>query len=253
MKTANGDIAFGDLLPWVITALIYFAMLSPEFEFSTPIILGSFAFVISIDREFLSKQYGDSPHWAWGVFFQPVYLYKRFRTTSHGRYAFYFSIPPFAVFFLIFFFALASTEKTETGNTPLLPGEDTPTIQSQAPNLPPTLAKKVKSRGRNYKNYIETDKEIGCLSKYSEAKKVDIFQRDFYLKWMQWEGEVLYSDADNASLNLDNGAGSDLKVYFSKDNAGYHLEKGDVIRVRFLLASPGGCFSPFVGEEAYVL
>ena len=101
-------------------------------------------------------------------------------------------------------------------------------------------------------SYAELDSEIGCDSKYSDDKKEDIFNSQYKNHWMTWAGEIVLAEADNASLNIDGKGTQDLQVDFADKNAGYNLTKGNMIEVKFIMKTAGGCFLPFSGEQATI-
>lgn len=105
----------------------------------------------------------------------------------------------------------------------------------------------------SYISYEKLNLEIGCGCKYSATKRKNIFNSHYKNHWMDWTGEVVLSDTDCASLNIDGKGTQDLAVNFANKNAGYHLMEGDFISVRFLMKSVGGCILPFVGEKATIL
>ncbi|HET7308008.1 MAG TPA: hypothetical protein VFK24_09385 [Gammaproteobacteria bacterium] len=102
-------------------------------------------------------------------------------------------------------------------------------------------------------SYEETSADVGCGSKYSDDMKEDFFNRVFKNHWMTWRGTVVLASSDDASLNLDGKGTQDLQVEFADDHAGYFLEKGEVITVRFVMKTMGGCILPFSGEYATIL
>jgi len=73
--------------------------------------------------------------------------------------------------------------------------------------------------------YWDVTSKTGCESKYSDAKKSDIFDSDYKNHWFTWKGVVVLADASSASLNLDGKGIQDLRVEFSNSNAGYNLNK----------------------------
>lgn len=102
-------------------------------------------------------------------------------------------------------------------------------------------------------SYAEVDSEVGCKSTYSSDKKDDIFKNLYRDHWMTWSGTVELSSASDASLNIDGKGIQDLAVDFAEKNAGYNLQKGSQITVRFLMKHEGGCFLPFSGKEATIV
>ena len=102
-------------------------------------------------------------------------------------------------------------------------------------------------------SYAYVDSEVGCKSTYSSDKKDDIFKNRYRDHWMTWSGTVALSSASDASLNIDGKGIQDLAVDFADKNAGYDLQEGSRITVRFLMKHEGGCFLPFSGEEATIV
>jgi hypothetical protein len=102
-------------------------------------------------------------------------------------------------------------------------------------------------------SYGFLDSEIGCDSKYSEDKKEDIFNSQYKNHWMTWSGEVTLPEAGNVALNIDGKGTQDLQVDFADKKAGYDLTEGNVITVKFIMKTAGGCFLPFSGEQAEIV
>lgn len=102
-------------------------------------------------------------------------------------------------------------------------------------------------------SYEKLNSEIGCGSKYSKAKKKDVFNSNYKNHWMVWGGKVELSDADSVSLNCDGKGIQDLSVTFTNKNAGYNLMEGDYLLVKFLMKNTGGCFLPFGGKNATIV
>jgi ribosomal protein L37E len=101
--------------------------------------------------------------------------------------------------------------------------------------------------------YWDVTSKTGCESKYSDAKKADIFNSEYKNHWFTWKGVVELADASSASLNLDGKGIQDLKVEFANSNAGYNLNKGSVITVKFLMKTSGGCVLPYSGTGGEIL
>jgi uncharacterized protein YxeA len=102
-------------------------------------------------------------------------------------------------------------------------------------------------------SYEELENTVGCDSKYSDDRKRDVFNNQYKNHWMIWTGEVVLVDADSVSLNIDGKGTQDLSVDFASKGLGYNLLKGQVITVKFLMKSAGGCILPFGGEQAVIL
>ena len=101
-------------------------------------------------------------------------------------------------------------------------------------------------------SYSETDGQVGCESKSSKGKKEEIFNTKYKNHWMTWTGKVLLADTGSAELDIDGGL-QDLSVKFKDSNAGFNLQEGQTIRVRFLMRKAGGCIFPFHGKKAEIL
>ena len=104
----------------------------------------------------------------------------------------------------------------------------------------------------NNSSYATTNMEVGCDSKYSKDKKKQIFDRKYKNHWMTWKGDVVLSDKGSASLNMDGVLVQDLSVDFKDKKSGFDLQKGQTIKVRFLMKSIGGCVLPFSGNQAEI-
>ena len=104
----------------------------------------------------------------------------------------------------------------------------------------------------NNSSYSTTQSMVGCTSKYNSSKKEEIFNTQFKDHWMTWGGTVVAPKADRISLDVDGGS-QDLIVKFKDKKAGFDLQGGEIIRVRFLMKSAGGCFLPYSGKEAEIL
>ena len=105
----------------------------------------------------------------------------------------------------------------------------------------------------NNDSFSTVDSEVGCYSKYSKNKTRSIFAKRYNNHWMTWKGTVVVAESNNVHLNLNISPVQDLAVDFEKKGAGYDLEKGQIITVKFLMTSLGGCFMPFGGEQAIIL
>jgi len=102
-------------------------------------------------------------------------------------------------------------------------------------------------------SYSQANSSVGCDSKFSEDRKKDIFNKYYKDHYLEWRGEIVYVESGKISLNIDGKGLADLSVSFADKNAGYYLNKGDFITVRFLMESAGGCFLPFYGEDATII
>ena len=105
----------------------------------------------------------------------------------------------------------------------------------------------------NNDSYDTTEEEVGCFSKYSEEKKIDIFNSQYKNHWMTWKGEVTSAKSDSVMLDVNDFGVSDLTVDFENPGDGYDLLSEQIITVKFLMKSPGGCFLNFEGERATIV
>jgi hypothetical protein len=101
--------------------------------------------------------------------------------------------------------------------------------------------------------YNELNQQVGCDSKFVEDKKSDIFNSNYFNHWMTWKGQVFTASSEEASLNLDGKGIQDLHVTFADKKGGYDLIQDEVITVKFLMKSPGGCILPFEGTQAEII
>lgn len=70
---------------------------------------------------------------------------------------------------------------------------------------------------------------------------------------MTWKGQVLTAISEDAALNLDNKGIQDLHVTFVDSKGGYDLLQDQIITVKFLMKSAGGCILPFEGTQAVIV
>jgi hypothetical protein len=105
----------------------------------------------------------------------------------------------------------------------------------------------------NNDSYDRTEKEVGCLSKYSKEKKNDIFISKYKNHWMTWKGEVVTAKSDSVTMDVNNFGIDDLEVVFENPGDGYDLLEEQKITVKFLMKSSGGCFLNFKGERATIV
>lgn len=102
-------------------------------------------------------------------------------------------------------------------------------------------------------SYAQLNDEVGCDSKYVDEKKNDIFNSAYLNHWMTWKGQVFLAEANELYLNLDGKGIQDLHVTFYDSMGGYDLLKNQIITVKFLMKSAGGCILPFEGTQAIIV
>ncbi len=101
--------------------------------------------------------------------------------------------------------------------------------------------------------YSQVEREVGCMSKFSDDKKEDIFNTQYKNHKMTWRGVVSLVESDEVSLNLDGKGISDINIDFLNSKEGYDLQKDQVITVEFIMHSMGGCFLSFRGKRGKVI
>lgn len=145
---------------------------------------------------------------------------------------------------IVFLSSLIGGTASKAGKSAYVSGQDLPYVEPPPapvePQYPDSSA-----------TYAEVDREVGCGSKLSDAKKADIFASKYENHWMLWSGKVALADSSTAAIDVDGGL-QDLSVEFADQNAGYELQKDSRITIRFLMKSPGGCLLPFSGESATI-
>lgn len=102
-------------------------------------------------------------------------------------------------------------------------------------------------------SYDELNHNVGCESKFVEEKKSDIFKSNYLNHWMIWKGQILTASSEDASLNLDGKGIQDLHISFADSKGGYDLLQYQIVSVKFLMKSAGGCILPFEGTMAVVV
>lgn len=100
--------------------------------------------------------------------------------------------------------------------------------------------------------YDEVNDEVGGRSTYSEQKIIDVFNSKYKNHWVTWEGNIYQVDGGELSLDFDGGL-SDVIIKLVDKNAGYDLNKGDIIKVQFLLTSLGDEYFAFEGEYGRIV
>ena len=101
--------------------------------------------------------------------------------------------------------------------------------------------------------YAKLNEEVGCDSKFVDDKKNDIFNSNYVNHWMTWKGQVFSAEANELSLNLDGKGIQDLHVIFADSKGGYDVLKDEIVTVKFVMKSAGGCILPFEGTQAVIV
>jgi len=102
-------------------------------------------------------------------------------------------------------------------------------------------------------SYAELERLVGCDSKYSKDRKIDIFEENYKNHWMTWSGKVVLPEEGETSLNVDRIGTQDLHVEFADGRTGYYLKEDQEITVKFVMKQLGGCWLPYIGKHAILL
>jgi hypothetical protein len=99
-------------------------------------------------------------------------------------------------------------------------------------------------------DFAQMERETGCGSKYNDDKKADIFSRQYQGKQMVVTGEV--KNAEKGALYvrlLSSTLTFDLVVDMNDARSIYDLERGQRVKVAFLVTRQGGCILSFHGNN----
>jgi hypothetical protein len=95
--------------------------------------------------------------------------------------------------------------------------------------------------------------DLGCKGKWSDDKKQAIFNSDYKDKLTTITGKVVKAGDGEVELAvLKSTLTYDLQVKLTDARAAYDLEKDQIITVRFVPTSLGGCILPFRGDEGVI-
>ncbi|MVB21229.1 hypothetical protein D6V38_03180 [Vibrio cholerae] len=119
--------------------------------------------------------------------------------------------------------------------------------------LIPSTPVDVSKLEKNEAQFEELDFLVGCQSQYSDEKKKQIFAEAHKGKVFTWTGTVSQSDDGTVDLDLNNGGLPDLSVSLLDKKQGFDLMKGQPITVQFVMNIAGGCFLPFMGDNATII
>jgi hypothetical protein len=127
--------------------------------------------------------------------------------------------------------------------------------KSETPSvIRPAAAQEIRQREVASSSAVEMIQMLGCKSPYSEEKAADVFAQKFKGKLMTARGSVETNKDGTIGLKLlKNTFTYDVLVHLSDKSQSYNLEKGDVVTVKFVVKSHGGCFLSFSGEEGVIL
>jgi hypothetical protein len=109
-------------------------------------------------------------------------------------------------------------------------------------------------QGQN--TYVTMEAETGCKSKYSEAKKADIFEAKYQGKQMVVTGRVAAVINGGGQVHvkvLPETLTYDVSIDLNDAKSGYNLEKDQSVSVRFVVKDAGGCIMPYIGDQGSLL
>jgi len=96
--------------------------------------------------------------------------------------------------------------------------------------------------------------ETGCASDYSDDKKADIFNANYKGREMTATGQIATLSSEKLSLKvLPSTMTFDIQVKLRDPKAGYDLEKGQRVTVKFIVTYHGGCFLSYSGEQGEIV
>lgn len=98
----------------------------------------------------------------------------------------------------------------------------------------------------------EASTEVGCHSRYSIEKKVDVFNDKYKGKWLRWLGKVSHADKEKVTIVSATHEGASLTAMLKRKGEAYEQLKGDLVNVTMLLTGKGSCSKPFTGEKAFL-
>jgi RNA polymerase subunit RPABC4/transcription elongation factor Spt4 len=95
--------------------------------------------------------------------------------------------------------------------------------------------------------------DLGCKGAWSDDKKQVIFNSDYKGKLTTVTGKIVKAGDGEVELAiLKSTLTYDLQVKLVNPREAYDLEKDQIITVRFVPTSLGGCILPFSGDEGVI-
>jgi hypothetical protein len=101
--------------------------------------------------------------------------------------------------------------------------------------------------------------DTGCASKYSDDKKADIFNANYKGRAITATGQIATLSSGDLSLKVLPGTMTyDILVTLRDPRAGYDLEKGQRVTVKFVVSYHGGCVlrhsdESYIGEQGEII
>lgn len=170
---------------------------------------------------------------------------------------------PAALFGIIFFMAVyqVATDDTKGPSDAAFREARLASVQVAVAetNQPVQVQVKERERAKPKKKLIGThsfrtvNNNVGCMSKFSERKKDDLWRQKFDNHYFTWNGEITLISDDALQLKfLEATWTSDLLIEMRDESVLYDLLVGDRLTVEFRMTSVGGCFLPFMGDDGII-
>jgi len=102
-------------------------------------------------------------------------------------------------------------------------------------------------------DFSQAEDEVGRYSQNSEQKKIDLFNTKYKNKWFTWSGVIYKVEGNQIFVNCDYYGLEDLIVELQDKNAGYDLQNGSEIKVRFVMKKITKTVKIFEGENGILV
>lgn len=102
-------------------------------------------------------------------------------------------------------------------------------------------------------DFSQAEDEVGRYSQNSEQKKIDLFNTKYKNKWFTWSGVIYKVEGNQIFVNCDYYGLEDLIVELQDKNAGYDLQNGSQIKVRFVMKKITKTVKIFEGENGILV
>ena len=103
--------------------------------------------------------------------------------------------------------------------------------------------------------FDEMDAMVGCISESNDVRKQVVFRREYYGHTVTWQGKVDAASAIDVFVKFKQGKNNtnDFDVDLAAGQSGVNLENGDLVTLKFTIASLGGCSTLYHGEGGVIL
>ena len=96
--------------------------------------------------------------------------------------------------------------------------------------------------------------QLGCAGDWSDDKKAAIFNRDYKGRVTIVTGKVAKAGDGEVELTVMRSTLTyDVQIKLTTAREAYDLEKGQIITVRFIPTTQGGCILPFSGSDGHIV